>query len=191
MELRRPALVSAAFPRSQGCCMGLGSPAAPAANGWGLLTNVYIPVLHQRGLKTLGKPFLLLDLSFCFCKMGVGCVDSKAEVWSTIAAHKGEGWAEGWLLGAPRLLSQASDIICLSPCPFLQIRKPQVVSDQHSVPNSISRLYFRLVRASCPLLHPDQTPGKGERKVEKEKDPPAAYIQVGTPDSPALSFGPI
>lgn len=67
--------------------MGLGSPAAPAASGWGLLTNVYIPVLHQRGLKTLGKPFLLLDLSFCFCKMGVGCVDSKAgyglQLWLT------------------------------------------------------------------------------------------------------------
>lgn len=66
MELRRPALVSAAFPRSQGCCMGLRSPEAPAANGWGLLTNVYIPVLHQRGLKTLGKPLLLLDLSLLF-----------------------------------------------------------------------------------------------------------------------------
>lgn len=177
MELRRPALVSAAFPRSQGCCMGLGSPVAPAANGWGLLTNVYIPVLHQRGLKTLGKPFLLLDLSFCFCKMGVGCVDSKAEVWSTIAAHKGEGWAEGWLLGAP--------------CPFLQIRKPRVVSDQYSVPNSISRLYFRLVRASCPLCILIRPQGREKRKVEKEKDPPAAYIQVGTPGSPALSFGPI
>lgn len=66
MELRRPALVSAAFLRSQGCCMGLRSPEAPAANGWGLLNNVYIPVLHQRGLKTLGKPLLLLDLSFLF-----------------------------------------------------------------------------------------------------------------------------
>lgn len=64
--------------------MGLRGPEAPAANGWGLLTNVYIPLLHQRGLKTLGKP-LLLELSFCFCKMG--CVDSKAEV------HRGEGWA--------------------------------------------------------------------------------------------------
>lgn len=54
--------------------MGLRSPEAPAANGWGLLTNVYIPVLHQRGLKTLGKPLLLLDLSFCFCKNGMWAV---------------------------------------------------------------------------------------------------------------------
>lgn len=185
MELRRPALVSAAFPRSQGCCMGLGSPKAPAANGWGLLTSVYIPVLRQRGLKTLGKPFLLLDLSFCFCKMGVGCVDSKAEVRSTIAAHKGEGWAGGWLLGAPRLLSRVSDIICLSSCPFPQIRKPQVVSDQYSVPNSMSQLYFRLVRASCPLLHPDPTPGKEEEEGREGKGPSCCIYLSGDPRLPS------
>lgn len=79
------------------------------------MTNVYIPVLHQRRLKTPGKLLLLPDLPvFVSVKWGVGYVDSKAEVRSTVVAHRGEGWAGD---GCSEHLD-CSVSICLSLCPF-------------------------------------------------------------------------
>lgn len=52
-----------------------------------------------------------------------------------------------------------------APAPFNHSGelKPQVVSDQHSVPSSVSDCILKLIRTSCPLLCPDLPPGKGRR----------------------------